>query len=260
MAQDYKKAQIQGTASTGTYATLYTTPAGKQALISTILVCNTDVNNPVTVRVGFDDTAGTPDTAQGEWLVYDAVVAAGDTLTLSLGISMDQEKFLRVSSSNTNANFTAFVVEIGASGNSILPAFCATQSQTSNDVTGDGTDYIMTWNTERFDQGGDFDGTSTFTAPVTGRYLFTASVMAKEFDSSVFYADFKITTSNHIYIAQKRIVAGSWPAFQSFQVTALADMDSADTCVVTLNIGGGTKTVDINGSTNINYFSGYLVA
>ena len=97
MANAYKYSAIQGTASTGTYATLYTTPASTEAVISTILVCN---------------TAGTPDAANGEFLVYDATVAANDTLTLTLGVVLDAQKYLRVSSSATTVNFSAFLTEI----------------------------------------------------------------------------------------------------------------------------------------------------
>jgi hypothetical protein len=111
MAQSYKYSQVQGTASTGTYATLYTTPAATQALISTILVCNTAATQ-TTIRIGLDDTEATPDAANGEWLVYDSVIEANDTLTLSLGIAMEAQKYLRISSSDTAANFSAFVLEI----------------------------------------------------------------------------------------------------------------------------------------------------
>lgn len=113
MAQLYKNMHVQGTASTGTYATLYNVPAGQESLISTILICNTDTVNPITIRIGTDDNAGTPDVANGEFLVYDAQVAAGDTLTLSLGLALGAGKYLRVSSSDTAANFTAFVIEMG---------------------------------------------------------------------------------------------------------------------------------------------------
>ncbi len=111
MANAYKYSAIQGTASTGTYATLYTTPASTEAVISTILVCNT-AGTSATIRIGLDATAGTPDAANGEFLVYDATVAANDTLTLTLGVVLDASKYIRVSSSATTVNFSAFLTEI----------------------------------------------------------------------------------------------------------------------------------------------------
>ena len=109
MATAYKYAQVQGTASTGTYSTLYTTPAATQAVISSIVITNQS-SSAVTVRIGLDTTAGTP--GNSEWLVYDAAIAGNDTIGLTLGITMDAEKYLRVSSSADTCNFTAFLSEI----------------------------------------------------------------------------------------------------------------------------------------------------
>lgn len=109
MAQAYKYAQVQGTASTGTYATLYTTPAATQAVISSLVITN-QASSDVTVRIGLDTTAGTP--GASEWLVYDAVIAGNDTVALTLGVTLDAEKFVRVSSSADTCNFSAFLSEI----------------------------------------------------------------------------------------------------------------------------------------------------
>jgi hypothetical protein len=109
MATAYKYAQVQGTASTGTYATLYTTPASTEAVISSVVITNQS-SSSVTIRIGLDATAGTP--GDSEWLVYDAAVAGNDTVALTLGITMDAEKYLRVSSSADTCNFSAFLSEI----------------------------------------------------------------------------------------------------------------------------------------------------
>lgn len=109
MATAYKYAQVQGTSSTGTYATLYTTPASTEAVISSIVITNQS-SSSVTIRIGLDATAGTP--GNDEWLVYDASVAGNDTVALTLGITMDAEKYLRVSSSADTCNFSAFLSEI----------------------------------------------------------------------------------------------------------------------------------------------------
>lgn len=109
MATAYKYSQVQGTASTGTYATLYTTPAATQAVISSLVITN-QASSDVTVRIGLDATAGTP--GASEWLVYDAVIAGNDTVALTLGVTLDAEKYLRVSSSADTCNFSAFLSEI----------------------------------------------------------------------------------------------------------------------------------------------------
>jgi len=109
MATAYKYAQVQGTASTGTYATLYTTPASTEAVISSLVITN-QASSDVTVRIGLDATAGTP--GSDEWLVYDAVIAGNDTIALTLGVTLDAAKFIRVSSSANTCNFSAFLSEI----------------------------------------------------------------------------------------------------------------------------------------------------
>lgn len=109
MTTTYKYSQVQGTASTGTYATLYTTPASTEAVISSLVITNQS-SSAITVRIGMDATAGTP--GASEWLVYDAAIAGNDTVALTLGVTMDAGKFIRVSSSADTCNFTAFLSEI----------------------------------------------------------------------------------------------------------------------------------------------------
>lgn len=109
MPTAYKKKQIQGSASTGTFVTLYEVPASTEAVISSIVICNTAAAT-ATYRIGFDDTAGTPNNS--EWLVYDAVIAANDTVCLTLGICSEAGKFIRVASSANTVTFSLFVSEI----------------------------------------------------------------------------------------------------------------------------------------------------
>jgi hypothetical protein len=55
-------------------------------------------------------SAGTP--SASDWLVYDAAVAAKDTAFLTIGISLGNDEFIRVSSSANSLAFTAYVSEI----------------------------------------------------------------------------------------------------------------------------------------------------
>ena len=112
MANTYKTQSIQGTASTGTYATLYNTGASTTAICSTILVTNTAAT-AATYRIGYTSgSAGTPAIANGEWFVYDATVQPNDSVALTLGVSLGNSKYLRVSSSANTVCFNAFVSEI----------------------------------------------------------------------------------------------------------------------------------------------------
>lgn len=109
MATTYSSSQTAGTAGTGTYATLYNTSASATAILSSIIVCN-EATSSVTIRIGIAATAGTP--ASGSFIVYDRVIPANDTLTLSLGLALGNTKYVRISSSAATCSFTASVAEI----------------------------------------------------------------------------------------------------------------------------------------------------
>lgn len=111
MATTYKNAQVQGTASTGTYATLYNTGAATTAVISTIAIANGGTVD-ATYRIGIMDSAGTPLLASGHFIAYDTTVAGNDTAFITVGIALSNTKYIRVSSSSANVNFNIFVSEI----------------------------------------------------------------------------------------------------------------------------------------------------
>lgn len=108
MPTTYSLSQAQGSASTGTYVTLYSTGASTRAIISNLLIAN-HAAAAVTVRVGIDDTAGTPGAA--EWLLYDVLVGANDTLSFG-PLSLGNTRFIRCSSSANTCTFSAAVAEI----------------------------------------------------------------------------------------------------------------------------------------------------
>ncbi len=136
------------------------------------------------------------------------------------------------------------------------PSFLVVDGTGGTDVTGDGTGYTQLWPTEIYDQASNF-GSNTFTAPVTGRYLLSASIMTQNILVTHTYRQFTIVTSNRSYneIPQYALAQDSL----TLTVTCIADMDANDTATVTLGIGGGTKTVDIVASASRNYFSGSLL-
>ena len=109
MAVAYLTKQMVGTASTGTYGTLYSTGASTTAIVSGIVICN-EAATSVTIRIGLDTTAGTP--ASGEFLVYDASIVANDTLVLNLPVTLGNTTYIRCSSSATTCTFTAAVAEV----------------------------------------------------------------------------------------------------------------------------------------------------
>lgn len=109
MATTYKNAQVQGTSSTGTYSTLYNTGASTTAVISSIVVTNTS-STAALYRIAIMGSAGTP--AAANWVVYDATVQGNDTVCLTLGITLGNTQYIRVSSSANTVTFSAYISEI----------------------------------------------------------------------------------------------------------------------------------------------------
>jgi CDP-diglyceride synthetase len=105
----YKNAQVQGTAAVGTYATLYNTSASATAVISSILVANT-ASTAATYRIGIMGSAGTP--GNSEWVAFGALVPANDTIALTIGVTLGNSQFVRVSSSANTVAFSAYISEI----------------------------------------------------------------------------------------------------------------------------------------------------
>ncbi len=125
------------------------------------------------------------------------------------------------------------------------PAFLA-RSASQSDVTGDGTTYTIQYTSEIFDQNNNFDGTSTFTAPVTGVYYLDAINSLAGLTVSHTGLDFIIVTSNRSYTLDTcnpgiQILS----TFYKSNGSVLADMDAADTATVTISVSGSTKVVDV---------------
>jgi hypothetical protein len=109
MATTYRNNSLQGTAGLTTYGTLYNTSASTTAVVSTILLCNTSATQQQ-YRIGIMGSAGTPSTQ--DFIVFNDSVAGNDTVALTLGVTLGNSQFIRVSSSSNSLGFHAFVSEI----------------------------------------------------------------------------------------------------------------------------------------------------
>ena len=144
----------------------------------------------------------------------------------------------------------------------LQPAFLAYNSATDNNVTGDGTAYTCEFNTEIFDQGGDYDNTTdTFTAPLTARYNLSALVAFTGVVATNTTAILGIITSNgnyNLYCSSVGLT-NTGASNGSMNFAMLVDMDAADTYHVVFTVQGVGKGVDVYGSASpITSISGYL--
>ena len=108
MAKTYKVLG-QSAPSATTDTTLYTVPASTQAVISTITICNRG-SATGTFRLYIRPNDAT--LANKHYIVYDASIAAKDTLFLTVGATMDATDVLEVYASTGDFSFNAYGSEI----------------------------------------------------------------------------------------------------------------------------------------------------
>ena len=159
-------------------------------------------------------------------------------------------------------------VSVDATGrvsNPYQTAFLAYNSVQDTNVTGDNTAVGVDFDTEVFDTGSDFDPgaspSSTFTAPVTGKYLLSCSVRISGMDSGHTRVIGSFATSNRtIYFADINAYACKSTVGLQIGGSVVADMDAGDTAIVQITVYGVNKVVDIDGAAGpLTWFSGALV-
>lgn len=107
MPQNYKVLG-QSNPNAATLTTLYTTPAATQAVCSTLSICNLGVSTTYRVAVR---PAGASVSNQ-HYLVFDSALNAGDSILLTLGISLAATDVVSVFAGTANVSFSLFGVEI----------------------------------------------------------------------------------------------------------------------------------------------------
>jgi len=108
MATSYKILGQTGDASAND-VTLYTVPASTETIVSTIVVRNREAADN-TFRIAVKENGGS--VANEDYLAYDTTISANDTITLTLGITIDATDVISVGASDANVSFSAFGSEI----------------------------------------------------------------------------------------------------------------------------------------------------
>lgn len=98
--------QVDAAATTTTV--LYTTPDLNQTTVSSLIVCNRTAG-ALTFRVSVHvDNAAADDK---QFIYYDKTVAANDSFTAVLGLTLNQNDVVKVYASATGLSFSMFGVE-----------------------------------------------------------------------------------------------------------------------------------------------------
>ena len=179
---------------------------------------------------------------------FQAFLTGGQGWTWGLDNS-DSDAWVLAASTALGSNNVMRVAATGEINYPLQPAFLAYLETSVLNVTGDGTEYTVIYDTEVFDQNSDFDlATSTFTAPVTGRYLInvSGSLIGGTVMTTIIC---RIVTLNRTYRITLPLNAGVTTS-ASGTGSVLADMDAADTFTISLqSTDSGGKIDDAAGTT-----------
>lgn len=99
----------QSNPSATTATTLYTTPSGTTAIVSTLQVCNqagTAGSFRIAARQGGETLAAK------HYLNYDTPIEANDSISFTLGMSLAETDVITVYASSANISFTVFGSEL----------------------------------------------------------------------------------------------------------------------------------------------------
>jgi C1q domain len=150
-----------------------------------------------------------------------------------------------------------------AAGGSISPIFQAFLSANQSNVTGDGTNYTIPFNSVSTNTGSAYNtGTSTFTAPSTGTYLFTGTVYLVEGGSFSGMTQSNITlvatvATFTIYTVNPATMNGNAALVVPF--SSIIPMTAGDTAQLKVQVGTTTKTVLVGGTQGLSAFAGFKI-
>jgi len=165
---------------------------------------------------------------------------SSDSLTIGLGSTLGTTSHMVIDAS-------------GRVTKPLQPCFSATADTTNIPLA---TQTTIALSGERFDVGNNLDA-NTFTAPITGKYLFTYMFYFAEVDADHTSLDVHIKTSNKQY--QQTFSPDHFlnsDSLFSVSGSVLADMDASDTCFFTVRVAGGAAQTDIHVDSQV---SGVLI-
>ena len=144
----------------------------------------------------------------------------------------------------------------------LQPCFLVRNSSNQSNISL-ATLVTVVFDTEVFDQNADF-ASNTFTAPVTGRYLFTYNVNFSQADADHTVLQLTLSTSNNAFTnnpsTDLSAAYSSDPSTFALNGAVICDMDANDTALVKLSCEGGAAQTDIVSNGVRTNFGGVLLA
>lgn len=221
----------------------------------------------------YDGTAGSA--TQVSIDVFNQLAATGGDPSLrflnigiravTLGIDSSTDQFVIANSSVLGSGN---ILTWTASNSQInLPLQCSFHAWISTaqpDVTGDSTSYNVIFQTERHDTSSSYNNaTGVFTAPITGKYMFTSQVIYEGLTAGMTWGALGFWVNGAAYVGGisyvNPIAAAALGSFYSNQGTVIMNISAGDTVQVRIFVTGGAKVVDLNLQT-ASFFAGQLLS
>ena len=163
----------------------------------------------------------------------------------------------------TNGTSTIFnMTSTGYKTNPLQPGFLVYANALLTNVTGNGTNYLVPFNTSAYNIGSHFS-TDTFTAPISGKYLFISNITYTGLTSAMTGCRIRFlltsTTIDRTFHGYNNSNAGT---NGSINVCSTINMTAGDTAQVYFLLSNGAgNTADIAGGTELEtYFCGQLMS
>ena len=144
--------------------------------------------------------------------------------------------------------------------NATQPCFLVRNSSDQSNISL-ATLVTVVFDTEVFDQNADF-ASNTFTAPVTGKYLFTYNINLAQVDADHTILALTLATSNNTFTNNPIISPTSYDADVgelALNGAIICDMDANDTASVGIAMEGGSAQTDIKANGVRTNFGGVLL-
>ena len=216
-------------------------------------VVPSEMSFATTDTLGSLNTAMTIDDAQVVNLTNPLPIASGGTNA----ISYTQSNGIVVYNGTSLVNYAG--PQINSSGemtNTTQPSFKAYLAADVANATGDGTAYVIAFDTESWDQGGDF-AANTFTAPVTGKYRFSYTISVD--DLLVGHTSLLLSIGGIVVERCNPYAVADVSGFCLMSGSIDLALNASDTVTMSVTVSGSTKTVTVKGTTaSGTYLSGQL--